>query len=130
MSKILIVDDDQDVVAVTETYLREGGHIVESELDARKALPRIAAVKPDLLVLDVMFPGDSTAGFTLAREIRAVHKDLPIIMVTSVNKSSTVQFGRRDIDPEWLPVSEFVEKPIKKGALLDLVAKLVKVRAA
>ena len=83
MAKILIVDDDQDVVDVTSVYLREGGHEVEAELDAKKALARIDAVRPALLMLDVMFPDDSTAGFQLARDIRLKHKDLPIIMVTS-----------------------------------------------
>ena len=130
MSKILIVDDDPDVVNVTSVYLREGGHEVAAELDAKKALARIDEVRPDLLVLDVMFPDDSTAGFQLAREIRQKHKDLPIIMVTSVNQSSAVRFGKKDIDPDWLPISEFAEKPIKKKALLDLVAKLTKAAAA
>jgi CheY-like chemotaxis protein len=130
MAKILIVDDYQDVVNVTSMYLRDAGHEVESELDAKKALARIAAVRPSLLVLDVMFPDDSTAGFSLAREIRQAHKDLPIIMVTSVNESSTVRFGKKDIDPDWLPISEFVEKPIKRKTLLDLVEKLTKAKAA
>jgi CheY-like chemotaxis protein len=128
--KIMIVDDDQDVVNVTSTYLREGGYDVEAELDAKKALARIGAVKPVLLVLDVMFPDDSTAGFQLAREIRCKHKALPIIMVTSVNGTSAVRFGKKDIDPDWLPISEFVEKPIKKKTLLDLVAKLTAAAAA
>jgi len=130
MSKILIVDDDQDVVAVTTVFLREGGHEVHAELDSKKALARIAAVRPDLLVLDVMFPDDATAGFQLARDIRSAHKDLPILMATSVNQSSTVRFGRKDIDPDWLPVSEFVEKPIKKKALLEMVDRLVRAKAA
>lgn len=130
MAKILIVDDDQDVVDVTSAHLRAGGHEVAYELDAKKALARISAVRPELLVLDVMFPDDSTGGFSLAREIRLKHKDLPIIMVTSVNQSSTVRFGKKDIDPDWLPISEFVEKPIKKKILLDLVEKLTKARAA
>ena len=121
MAKILIVDDDQDVVNVTSMFLREGGHEVVAELEAGKALAAIDAVRPDLLVLDVMFPDDSTAGFQLARDIRRKHKDLPILMVTSVNQTSAVRFGRRDIDPDWLPVSEFVEKPIKRDRLLELV---------
>jgi CheY-like chemotaxis protein len=125
MPKILIVDDDQDVVNVTSMFLRDGGHDVETELDAKKALARIDAVRPDLLVLDVMFPDDSTAGFQLARDVRQKHKSLPIIMVTSVNQTSAVLFGKKDIDPNWLPISEFVEKPIKKKALLELVQKLI-----
>lgn len=130
MAKILIVDDDQDVVDVTSLYLREGGHEVEAELDAKKAVARIEAVRPALVVLDVMFPEDSTAGFQLARDIRRQHKDLPIIMVTAVNATSSVRFGKKDIDPDWLPISEFVEKPVKRKDLLDLVAKLTGARAA
>ncbi len=130
MAKILIVDDDQDVVDVTTAYLRDGGHEVAAELDAKKALARIDAVRPDLLMLDVMFPDDSTAGFQLARDIRRRHPELPIIMVTSVNQFSAVRFGRKDIDPDWLPISEFAEKPIKRDVLLGLVAKLVKASAA
>jgi CheY-like chemotaxis protein len=130
MAKILIVDDDQDAVNVASIFLREAGHEVEAELDAKKALARIEAVRPALLVLDVMFPDDSTAGFQLARDIRHRHKNLPIIMVTSVNESSTVRFGKKDIDPDWLPISEFVEKPIKRQALLDLVAKLTRAQVA
>jgi hypothetical protein len=49
-------------------------------------------------------------------------------MVTAVNQTSTVRFGKKDIDPDWLPISEFVEKPIKRQTLLDLVAKLTKGR--
>jgi CheY-like chemotaxis protein len=130
VAKILIVDDDQDVVDVTSLYLREGGHEVEAELDAKKAVARIEAVRPALVVLDVMFPEDSTAGFQLARDIRRQHKDLPIIMVTAVNATSSVRFGKKDIDPDWLPISEFVEKPVKRKDLLDLVAKLTGARAA
>ena len=124
--KILIIDDDQDVINVTSMFLREGGHEVEAELDFKKALPRIEAVRPDLLVLDVMFPGDSTAGFQLARDIRAKHEKLPILMVTSVNREGSVRFSNKDIDENWLPISEFVEKPIKRQRLLELVDRLVK----
>ena len=125
MPKILIVDDDQDVVNVTSMFLREGGHEVETELDAKQALSRIDSVRPDLLVLDVMFPDDSTAGFQLARDIREKHKSLPIIMITSVNREGSVRFGNKDIDPDWLPISEFVEKPVKRKHLLELVDRLI-----
>lgn len=125
MPRILVVDDDEDIAQTTAWMLKAGGHEVETELSEKNALSRIAAFKPDLIVLDVMFPDNFTAGFELAREIRARHAGLPVIMVTSVNEHGTTKFGNKDRDPDWLPVSEFVEKPVKKDKLLDLVRGLL-----
>ncbi|MFA6003720.1 MAG: response regulator [Elusimicrobiota bacterium] len=129
MPRILVVDDDEDIAQTTAMMLQAGGHEVETELSEKKAMAKIAAFKPDLIVLDVMFPDNSTAGFELAREIRARHKELPVIMVTSVNEHGTPKFGNKDRDPDWLPISEFVEKPVKKDKLLGLVRGLLAKKA-
>jgi CheY-like chemotaxis protein len=126
MPRVLVIDDDEDIAAVTALMLESGGHEVAIELDERKAMERIAAFHPELIVLDVMFPGNSTAGFDLARQIRSQDQTLPIVMLTSVNDHGSPKFGNQDRDPVWLPISEFIEKPIKKPRLLELVRSLVK----
>lgn len=123
MSKVLVIDDDQDIAKATAMMLQAGGHQVEIELDDKSAVRRVEEVKPDVVVLDVMFPDNSTAGFEAARAIHSKFAKLPIIMVTSVNEHDKLGFSGKDIDPEWLPISEFVEKPIKKEKLLALVKK-------
>ena len=80
---------------------------------------------PDAVVLDVMFPENPTAGFDLARTIRRTYKDLPILMLTAVNQQFPLGFSNRDIDKRWLPVAEFVEKPVDFRLLCDKVAHLL-----
>jgi DNA-binding response OmpR family regulator len=122
---VLVIDDDEDISAATALILKEDGHEVDVELDAGKAMERAAAFQPDLVVLDVMFPGDATAGFDLARRLKSLDQSLRIVMVTSVNDHGKPKFSNDDRDPDWLPVDEFVEKPVKKGRLLELVRSLL-----
>jgi CheY-like chemotaxis protein len=124
MARVLVIDDDKDIATTTSLMLEQGGHTVEVELVENNALAHVDSMKPDCLVLDVMFPGNSEAGFELSRAIRAKHPKLPIIMVTSVNDYSTLKFSNKDIDGSWLPIDQFVNKPIKKQDLLGMVSKL------
>lgn len=126
MAKILVIDDDHDIATTTRIILEEGKHTVEVELDDNRALAHVNQMKPDLIVLDVMFPADSDAGFKLARSIHGDYPKMPIIMVTSVNQHSSLKFSNKDISENWLPVTEFVEKPVKKEQLLALVDRLLK----
>ncbi len=124
MARVLVIDDDKDIATTTSLMLEQGGHKVETELIEKQAVAHVDSMKPDCLVLDVMFPGNSEAGFELSRAIRSKHPTLPIIMVTSVNDYSTLKFSNKDIDNSWLPIDQFVNKPIKKAELLGLVSKL------
>jgi len=125
MSYLLMVDDDEDFASAVATVLRGGGHDVRIELDLSAALRSMTARQPDLVLLDVMFPEDSTGGFDLARRMRLSHdalKDVPILMLTAVNTRFPLGFSSKDIDEDWLPVTDFLEKPID----LDVLAERVK----
>ena len=82
---------------------------------------------PDLAILDVMFPENSTAGFDLARAIQAHEnlKDVPLLMLTAVNEKFPFAFGSKDIDEEWMPVADFIEKPVDLDVLNAEVARLL-----
>lgn len=129
MAYVLIVDDDADFSHAVATVLESGGHQVRSELSASGGLKSMLETKPDLVVLDVMFPEDASAGFVLARKIRQVGgplKDVPILMLTAVNQKFPLGFGPRDIDPEWLPVTDFIEKPVDLAILASRVRGMLK----
>ena len=115
MAYILIIDDDLDFAEASAAALRQSGHEVAVEPDVGNAIANLRARRPDLVLLDVMFPEDPSGGFCLAREIKTEHedlKDLPLLMVTAINAKSPLGFGAHDIDGTWLPVSAFLEKPV------------------
>ncbi len=129
MAYLLIVDDDEDLVAATSTVLEAAGHEVHAELDTAAGLASMEQKKPDLAILDVMFPEDPSAGFELARKIRnhsdEALKDIPILMLTAVNTKFPLGFGKGDIDDTWLPVSDFLEKPVDIDVLQSKVAEML-----
>ena len=87
MAKILIVDDDPDIVEACSLFLRKAGHAVEGAYSRAEGMRALAAARPDLLILDVMMeqPDD---GFVMAQELRRQGFRLPILMLTSVASAS------------------------------------------
>ena len=132
MARILMIDDDDDFTSAASLAFRKNGYEVEVIHDPRGAEEKLERDCPDLLILDVMFPEDSSAGFDLARQIRTHESlsELPILMLTAVNTRFPLGFGPGDIDDEWLPVQDFLEKPVDFNVMLQRVAKLVSQEAA
>jgi DNA-binding response OmpR family regulator len=119
--KILIVDDDPDIVEAGRLVLEREGYEVESAPNRAEGMKKIVEVKPDLLILDVMMeePDD---GLRMAREIRRAGHTLPIIMLTSVNAAMGLNI---DKDEEMVPVEEFQSKPVDPQTLIAKVKKLL-----
>ena len=129
MARIVIVDDDVDCAKNTAAILNANGHETTLIHTMDHAIETLAQNKPDLLILDVMFPDNPVAGFDLAREVRR-HKEfngLPILLLTGVNKEFPMGFSDSDIDSEWMPIQHFIEKPVKSVDLLRSVAVLLAV---
>ena len=129
MAHIRIIDDDVEVAETLSVVLKREGHDVRIKDTTEGALKTLVAEKPDLLILDVMFPENPAGGFDLAREIRRNSEiaDLPVILLTSINQEFPMDFSNKDIDPEWMPVQEFVEKPFD---IPDIIAKVEKLLSA
>jgi CheY-like chemotaxis protein len=128
MAYILIVDDDLDFSLGIANLLRIQGHEVQVETDDEKAISRMEKHRPDLVILDVMFPENDSAGFALARTMH--HHldpliDIPILLLTAVNSKLPLGFGPRDIDDHWVPVSDFLEKPVDISVLRQKVEVLL-----
>ena len=128
MKKIYMVDDDGDMVNAIKTVLESSGLEVKAQHDDKNLVDNIREFNPDLIILDVMFPDDEGAGFKMARTIRH-HDDIktkPVIMLSSVNKdgNNPCSFSNRDIDDMYLPITEFIEKPIDPRALIAKIENL------
>lgn len=127
MAIIKIIDDDEELAEDLSMVLKKEGHEVSVRDTTDGAINELLEDKPDLLILDVMFPENPAGGFDLAREIRQTDriKDLPIILLTAINQEFPMDFSSKDIDQEWMPVEDFAEKPVDIKEMLDKVNKIL-----
>lgn len=84
--KIIIIDDDMDLVELLKTRLELHGYAISAAYDGEEGLARIQQEKPDLIILDVMLPKKD--GYTVFREIKYKDdlKHIPIIVLTAKDK--------------------------------------------
>ena len=123
MSKILLVDDDVDLVLAYRIVLTQRGHEVAAAHSATEARPLLKAARPDALVLDIMMESD-TAGLELARDAHAMYPDLPMLMVSGIQEHTGKPFRFAD-DESFLPAVKFVDKPIGPARLADEVQAML-----
>ena len=121
--KILIIDDDIDLVEAMRLTLESAGFEVIDAQDGKKGLEKIASGSPDLVILDVMM-GTQDEGFHVAYQIKnnPDTSDIPVIMLTAVGQETGFSFNKEK-DEDFLPVNEFLEKPIDPDTLIELVKK-------
>lgn len=127
MVRIQIIDDDEEFASNLSIILKKEGYETNIRNETEGAVEHLVREKPDLLILDVMFPENPAGGFDLARKIRATKEieKLPIILLTAVNQEFPMDFSAGDIDPNWMPVHDFVEKPVDTEEILQKIKKLL-----
>jgi DNA-binding response OmpR family regulator len=129
MAKIYIIDDDRNIVESMSIVLKKNGYEVASQYTEENVVNNLLNSKPDIVILDVMFPQNVSAGFDIAREIKNDKRvsHIPIIMLSAINEKGVYSgtFSNTDRDDSWLPVDEFVEKPIKPDQLLEKVKSIL-----
>jgi CheY-like chemotaxis protein len=124
--KILIIDDDPDITEAMRIILEHRGHTVRSAPDGATGMDRLKETTPDLIILDVMMRTPQE-GFELARELKrhVAYQDVPILMLTGVKQKTGLDFRPAAGDESWLPVEEFLDKPVKPNVLLETVERLL-----
>lgn len=127
MAKILVIDDDPDIVESMRIILESCRHKVKVAKNGAEGLKEAKAGKYDLIILDVMMETMST-GFEVARKLREnrENKALPILMLTAIKESTGLDFNSEVGDKDWLPVNAYLEKPLKPNELLVKVEALLK----
>lgn len=130
---ILLVDDDKDLVTAMRLVLENAGYRVSAAYHADAGFETIQAERPDLLIFDVMMPG-ATEGFHLVWRIRrleeAYFRQVPIMVVSAIHERTAFRFDDESPDGtysagEFLPVQEFLDKPVDPAVLLDRIARLL-----
>ncbi len=122
MARILMVDDDIDLLESSKMVLESGGHDVTTVSTVGEAEKIIDSGKFDLIFLDIMmeYPDD---GINLARKLKKKGLVTPVVMMSAVARVTGYEYGKCD---EALPCSDFLEKPVTPQALLAKVTAVLK----
>ena len=129
MAKILMIDDDPDVILAVQIPLEAAGYEFQSAQSGDEGLVKLKEIEPDLIILDVMMD-TATEGFQLSLQLRdrapdaeyAAFRDVPILMLTSVHTTTPLRFAP---DEDYLPVDAFMEKSADPDEILAKVEELL-----
>ena len=117
IQKVLVVDDSKTELMFLTNLLQKNGMTVRTAEGADEAFKRLSEEKPDLILMDVVMPGQN--GFQLTRTINRTpeYSDIPIIMCTSKNLETDRVWGMRQ------GARDYITKPV------DVAELLVKIKA-
>ena len=132
-AKILVVDDDHDLVTTLRLILEEAGYRVISAPDAEQGMVRAEGERPDLILLDIMMP-NATEGFhfvwKLRRREEPYFQTVPIVVLSAIHETTDLRFYPDSGDGtyragEFLPIQDFVDKPVDAARLLERVGRVL-----
>jgi len=132
-AKIMVVDDDPDVVEILRLVLETAGYQVASANSAPQGLDKVKEFCPNLVLLDVMMP-DGTEGFQFVWKLRNEFPpelaDTPIIVLSAIHETTKLRFYPDQSDGtyrsgEFLPVQGFIDKPAEPEMLLKRIEQVL-----
>ncbi len=120
--KVLIVDDDPDVLESMDAAFQAEGALTQVATDGNEAVRICQGEVPDLVILDMMLPRRS--GFLVLERIKG-YEDAPAVIMVTANE------GRRhEAYASSLGVDRYLQKPVPLGQLLDAAVELIEARDA
>jgi len=129
MPKILVIEDDADMVMAVRMPLEANGYTVYEASTGEEGLQKVKEIEPDLILLDVMME-TTTAGFQVSLKLRnpdsdseyAAYRNTPIIMLTAIHTTTSLRFTPNE---EYLPVDVFLDKSVDPDKLLSTIDELL-----
>ena len=118
IKNILLVDDSKTELHFLSDLLEKRGYKIRTAENGEEAMRRLGEEKPDLILMDVVMPGQN--GFQLTRAITRdpLYADVPIIMCTSKNQETDRVWGMRQ------GARDYITKPVSQADLLAKIAAL------
>jgi DNA-binding response OmpR family regulator len=125
--KILLVDDDRDLVMSVQAFLTARGYDIATAHNGKEAYAKIVADRPDLIVLDVMMDYDEEGMvFAGALKTDGPTRDIPIIMLSGFNAEKDVREKvLASLMGQAWPAETFMQKPVRLGELADRIEILL-----
>jgi len=124
--RILIVDDDQDIVDSVTIMLQSEGYEIVAARSGEDCMKAVEENRPDLILLDIMME-KLTTGLHVGYELRKhpEYKTIPIIIVSGIGEATGLNIATEK-ETGYVAADEFLEKPVKPDVLLKKVAELIK----
>jgi CheY-like chemotaxis protein len=123
--RILIVDDDQDIVDSITIMLESAGYEVMAARSGEEGIKLIEEQRPDLILLDIMME-KLTTGLHIGYELRKrpEYESIPIIIISGIGEVTGFDIAAEK-GTDYIAADEFLEKPVKSEVLLERVADLL-----
>jgi two-component system alkaline phosphatase synthesis response regulator PhoP len=122
--KILIVDDDPDLVEAVSTILESKGYEVAAAYGGVEGLVKARTENPDLIVLDVMMPDKD--GYMVCKELKAdpTYRSIPILLLTAVVANIPTSKYTQQMGMET-EADDYVDKPVEPDELVKRIEVLI-----
>jgi len=124
MAKILIVDDDPDLVEAVSIILESKGYEVAAAYDGEEGLQKVKTERPDLIVLDVMMPGKD--GYTVCKELKGdpACASIPVLLLTAVVSHIPTTRYTQQMGLE-MEADDYMDKPVEPAELVKRIDTLL-----
>jgi CheY-like chemotaxis protein len=121
--KVLIVDDDVDFLDMHSAVLTNRGYKVVTARNAKDCLKELEKSKPDIVVLDVMME-QFDSGFRLSQTIKAKHRRLPVMLLTSIGSQTGLEFSSNKDILKATGADVLLDKPVSPQLFVDEIERL------
>jgi CheY-like chemotaxis protein len=124
--KILVIDDDIDLLLQVKIHLESTGYTVVTAENETDGYDMLTAERPDLVVTDLMM-SSMDGGFKLSHRIKKFDESIPIIIVTGVSGETGIDFDiTSKEDRMWIKADTILTKPIRFEQLMREIDRLLK----
>ena len=123
--KILVVDDDVDLLEQAGVVLQSAGYEIVTAVGQEEAEEKLLSVHPDLCVVDLMMEHQDS-GFVLCNNIKRLYPETPVILLTAVRATTGLDFTPANEDAvSWLKADALLDKPVRPEELREEVKRLL-----
>lgn len=119
---VLVIDDEPDTLTFLGTLLEDAGYRIQTAVNGKEALEKVEQERPDLITLDITMPEKSGVRFYRDIKENDQYKDIPVIMVTGVDRQFEKFISSRRQVP---PPEGYVAKPVDQQELLKKIQDLL-----
>ena len=121
--RIFIVDDDVDFLEIHSAVLTHRGYHVITARSSKECLEELDRARPDVVVLDVMME-QFDSGFKLSKKIKDKHRDLPVMLLTSIGAQTGLEFSSNQDLLKATGADVLLDKPVSPKVFIDEIEKL------